>query len=69
MTTNMNLEIRFPAETDRKTVEMRCKNNQEARQKRVIIDKLPTSKTSSISRTNIFVPFFVFCFGLVITKM
>ena len=69
MTTNMNLEIRFPAETDRKTVEMRCKNNQESRKKRVIIDKLPTSKTSSISCINIFVPFLVIFFGLVITKM
>ena len=65
----MNLEIRYLAETDRKTVEMRCEGNQEARQKSVITEELSTSKTSSISRINIFVTFFVFCFGFVITKM
>ena len=66
---NMNLEIRFTAETDRKAVEMRCKKNQEARQKKMIIEKLPTFKISSISRINIFVPLLVFCFGLLITEM
>ena len=66
---NMNLEIRFTAETNRKTVEMRGKKNQEARKKKMIIEKLPIFKTSSISRINIFVPLFVFCFGLVITEM
>ena len=65
----MNLEIRFPAETDRRTVEMRCKSNQKARQKKVILEDLSTLKTSSISRINIFGTLFVFCFGLVITKM
>ena len=65
----MNLEIGFPAEAGRKTVELRCENNQEARRKRVMIAKLPISKTSSILRINMFVPFFVFCFRLVITKM
>ena len=65
----MNLEIRFTAETDRKTVEMRYKKNQEARQKKMIIEKLPICKTSSISRIYIFVPLFVFCFALVITEM
>ena len=65
----MNLEIRFLAETDRKTMEIKCEGNQEARQKSVILEDLSTSKTSSISCINIFVPIFVFRFGLVITKM
>ena len=60
----MNLEIRFLAETDRKTMEIKCEGNQEAKQKSVILEDLSTSKTSSISRINIFVTFFVFCFGL-----
>ena len=65
----MNLKIGFPAETDRKTVELKCENNREASRKRVMIEKLPISNTSSISCINMFVPFFLFGFGLVITKM
>ena len=65
----MNLQIRLSADTAGKTVEMKCEGNQEARQKSVIIEELSTSKTSSVSRINVFNAFFVFGFGLVITKM